>query len=54
MKRIPALISRSSFSHGVPLTIHSQFVPSIRGRRFYARVLGIQDGVPVTDPTVLC
>lgn len=40
MKRIPALILRSSFSHGVPLTIHSQFVASIRGRRFYARVLG--------------
>lgn len=50
MKRIPALISRSSFSHGVPLTIHSQFVASIRGRRFYVRVLGRDcRGVPVTD-----
>lgn len=50
MKRIPALISRSSFSHGVPLTIYSQFVASICSRRFYARVL-VRDcrSVPVTD-----
>jgi len=47
MKRIPALILRSSFSHGVPLTIRSQFVASIRGCRFYDRVLGIGTTFPL-------
>jgi len=46
------LISRSSFSHGVPLMIRSQFVAVIRGRRFYARVL--EAGRSRYRLTILC